>query len=35
MTFGPVLTFNIVTVLVTVTGITKMPVMPDDRLRMF
>ena len=34
MTLRPVLSFVTVTVLVTVTGIT-MPVMPDDKLRMF
>jgi hypothetical protein len=34
MTLRPVLSFT-VTVLVTVTGITTMPVMPDDKLRMF
>ena len=35
MTLRPVLSFSTVTVLVTVTGIAMMPVMPDDKLRMF
>lgn len=34
MTLRPVLGFTTVTVLVPVTGIT-MPVMPDDKLRMY
>ena len=35
MTFGPILRFTPVTVVVTVTGITLMPVLPDEKLRMF
>jgi hypothetical protein len=35
MTLPAILSFSTVTVLVTVTGITMMPVMPDDKLRMF
>ena len=35
MTFGPVFSFTSVTVVVTVTGITLMPVLTDEKLRMF
>jgi hypothetical protein len=35
MTFGPVFSFTTVTVVVTVTGITLMPVLTDEKLRMF
>lgn len=35
MTFGPLLSFTTVTVFVTVTGITWMPVLSDEKLRMF
>jgi hypothetical protein len=35
MTFGPVSSFASVTVVVTVTGITSMPVPTDEKLRMF
>jgi hypothetical protein len=34
MMFGPGLRFATVTVVVTVTGITAMPVLPDEELRM-
>jgi hypothetical protein len=34
MMFGPGLSFTTVTVVVTVTGITAMPVLPDEELRM-
>lgn len=35
MTLGPVLRFTTVTVVVTVTGIAWMPVLTDEKLRMF
>ena len=35
MTLGPVFSFTTVTVVVTVTGITAMPVLTDEKLRMF
>lgn len=35
MTLGPVFSFTTVTVVVTVTGITSMPVLSDEKLRMF
>jgi len=35
MTLGTILSFKALTVVVTVTGITAMPVLPDEQLRMY